>query len=43
MRGEGKHCTYDVYMPTNSTNISVVDNCYERLKVDILADPWVFF
>ena len=26
-----------VYMPTDSTNISVVDSCYERLKQDVLS------
>ena len=26
-----------VYMPTDSTSISVVDNCYERLKEDVLS------
>ena len=26
-----------MYMPTDSTSISVVDSCYERLKEDILS------
>ena len=26
-----------VYMPIDSTSISVVDSCYERLKEDVLS------
>ena len=26
-----------VYMPTDSTSISLVDSCYERLKEDVLS------
>ena len=26
-----------VYIPTDSTSISVVDSCYERLKEDVLS------
>ena len=26
-----------VYMPTDSTSISVMDSCYERLKEDVLS------
>ena len=26
-----------VYMPTDSTSVSVMDSCYERLKEDVLS------
>ena len=26
-----------VYMPTESTSVSVMDSCYERLKEDVLS------
>ena len=29
-----------VYVPTDSTSISVVDICYERLKEDVYAYFW---
>ena len=32
MRGEGKPYIGCVYMPTDSTSVSVLDSCYERLK-----------
>ena len=31
-----------MYMPTDSTIISVVDSCYERLKEDILSFSELF-
>ena len=37
MRGEGKHYIGCVYMPTDSTSVSVMESCYERLKEDVLS------
>ena len=37
--GRGREALYIccVYMPTDSTSVSVIDNSYEKLKKDVLS------
>ena len=37
-RGEGQPCFLCcVYLPTDSSSVAVVDNCYDKLKEDVLG------
>ena len=34
---EGKLCIFVVYMPSDGTSISVINNSYEKFKEDVLS------
>ena len=37
MGGGGKHCTFAVCMPTDSSSVPVIEESYASLKEDVLG------